>query len=136
MHFNRLVLLFLFVTILVGFKNESFQLSKKPKPKPQMRILSYKDTLYDKQNGNIYVLDKNRIYVSAFNKKGQLLWKTDPALDSFLPYYRHKRPVIIYFEFNKAEWSRGQEVIGIIFSNSQLGYLKKNNGRFYWQGQD
>lgn len=100
-----------------------------------------KDTLYDKQNGNIYVLDKNRIFITAYDKEKKLLWKTDPALDSFLPQYQMeqfelKRPIIKYFSLQQLKYDNRMEVIWIVFNNNQFGYLLKNTGKFYWLGQD
>ncbi|MES2382147.1 MAG: hypothetical protein V4538_13965 [Bacteroidota bacterium] len=100
-----------------------------------------RDTLYDKQNGNIYVLDKNRIFITAYDKEKKLLWKTDPALDSFLPQYQMeqfelKRPIIKYFSLQELKDDKRMEVIWIVFNNTQFGYLLKNNGKFYWLGQD
>lgn len=91
------------------------------------------DTLVDKINGTKFIIDKQRIYVSAVNKSGKLLWRTDPASDNKLEEYRTKRPIIIFFSFNSEQ---GKQVIEIQYNNSQAGYLDKETGKFYFRGQD
>lgn len=95
-----------------------------------------KDTLYDKENGNIYVLDKNRIFITAYDKKGKVLWRTDPVKDAFIRRYRTDRPVIISFEFGTESVNQKSQAIWIRYNNSQFGYLLKKNGKFRCQGQD
>lgn len=93
------------------------------------------DTLIDKVSGMKFILDKNRIYVTAIDKSGKQLWKTDPAVDNKLEEYRVKRPVIVYFSFGKDRTGQNQ-VIDISYNNSQFGYLDKKSGHFYFDGQD
>ena len=92
-----------------------------------------KDTLVDKP-GVKFFIDKQRIYITAIDAKGKQLWKTDPAIDNKLEEYRKKRPTIVYFEFAKNR--NGNEVIHIVYENSQFGYLDKKTGHFTYEGQD
>ncbi len=95
-----------------------------------------KDTLYDKENGNIYVLDKNKIFVTAYDKNGKVIWRTDPVKDAFIRKYRTDRPIIVSFEFGTESVNQKSEAIWIRYNNSQFGYLLKKNGKFRCQGQD
>lgn len=94
------------------------------------------DTLTDKQNGNRFIIDKQRIYITAIDKNGKLLWKTDPAVDNNLEKYRTDRPTIVYFAFGSNRTKSKKEVICLSYSNTQFGYLDKENGKFTFQGQD
>ena len=96
----------------------------------------YKDTLIDNSSGSRFYLDTALINVCAFDKTGNLIWKTDPWKDNNLMEYRVKRPKIDYFKFEKNKWTDSIEVIGIEYNNSQFGYLDKLTGRFTFQGQD
>jgi len=93
------------------------------------------DTLIDSKTGVKFIIDKNRIYIKAIDKRGKQLWKTDPSVDNKLPEYRFKRPVIVYFQFQKSRNS-GIEEIGVGYNNSQFGYLDKKTGKFLFEGQD
>ena len=89
--------------------------------------------LFDKKNGNTFILDTKKINVFAYNKKGKLLWKTDPYMDAYLPHYLIARPTITYFKLgNFAQ----KDVIFISYNNKQFGYILRANGKFYFQGQD
>ncbi len=93
------------------------------------------DTLIDTKTGVRFIIDKDRIFVKAIDKGGKQLWKTDPAVDNKLMEYRFKRPVIVYFQFQKSQNS-GIEAIGVGYNNSQFGYLDKKTGKFQFEGQD
>ena len=98
------------------------------------RIL--KDTLIDNLTGAKYIIDKERIYITAIDKNGKQIWKTDPVVDANLEEYRVKRPVIIYFVFDRDKSDNNKEVIAIAYNNSQFGYLNKLTGKFDFTGQD
>ncbi len=91
------------------------------------------DTLVDKQDGTKFIIDRKRIFITAIDKNGKQLWKTDPATDNKLEEYRTKRPTIVYFEFSN---ELKKQVILISYNNSQAGYIDKQTGKFYFQGQD
>lgn len=91
------------------------------------------DTLYDKSNGNIYFIDKSRTVITASDKNGKIIWKTNPYKDAFLPKYRYVRTYIVYFELGNKE---NKEVIFISYHNSMSGFLVKATGKFYWTGND
>jgi hypothetical protein len=103
---------------------------------PQHYSSPYKDTLIDSSSGERFYLDTSLIYVSAFDKSGNLIWKTDPWKDNNLGEYRVKRPKIRYFGFERDKRTDNIEVIGISYNNSQFGYLDKLTGKFTFLGQD
>jgi hypothetical protein len=94
-----------------------------------------KDTLIDNKTGIKFILDKNRIYITAINKNGKQLWKTDPAIDNKLEEYRVKRPIIVYFVFGDSRTGKNA-LINISYNNSQSGYIDKKTGQFHFAGQD
>ncbi len=104
--------------------------------KQQHQEFILKDTLFDKYNGNIYVLDKKRIFITAYDKNGKVIWRTDPVKDAFIRKYRTDRPIIVSFEFGTESVNQKSEAIWIRYNNSQFGYLLKKNGKFRCQGQD
>ena len=90
------------------------------------------DTLIDTLTGRKFILDKERIYITAINRRGKVIWRTDPVIDSKIKPYRHARPIIVYFAFSKDT----KEIINISYSNSMFGVLKKENGKFYFSVRD
>lgn len=94
------------------------------------------DTLLDKRSGNKFIIDKQRIFIMAIDKNGKLLWKTDPAIDNELEKYRTDRPTVINFSFGDDRTKRKKEVIWLLYSNTQFGYLNKADGKFFFYGQD
>jgi hypothetical protein len=96
----------------------------------------FKDSLIDNSSGLKFYLDTSMIYVSAFDKHGSLLWKSDPWKDNNLMEYRVKRPKIRYFKLINNKRTKNEEVIGIGYNNSQFGYLDKLTGKFTFEGQD
>ena len=95
-----------------------------------------KDTLIDKSLGYKFIIDKNRIVISAFDMKGKLIWKTNPAVDNKLEEYKVKIPTIVYFAFDSDRSQKKSEVIWIAYNNSQFGFLDKKTGKFTFEGQD
>lgn len=93
-------------------------------------------TLIDSISGTKFMLDSTQIYVTAIDKNGKQLWRTDPWKDNQLMEYRVKRPIIVLFNFAKNEWTDKKEVIWIVYNNTQFGMIKKSNGKFTWLGQD
>jgi hypothetical protein len=94
------------------------------------------DTLVDKCNGNKFVLNKNRVSISALDSVGKILWESSPAEDSKLKEYRTKRRRIVQFCFDTLQTADKLEVIRIVYSNTQFGYLLKSSGKFIFLGQD
>jgi hypothetical protein len=94
-----------------------------------------KDTLTDTINNIKFIVDKERIYITAIDKSGKQLWKTDPAVDSKLEEYRVKRPTIVYFKL-VLDKSGKNIAIEIAYNNSQSGYLDEKSGKFTFIGQD
>jgi len=94
-----------------------------------------KDTLIDTIFGVKFIVDKERIYITAIDKSGKQLWKTDPAVDSKLEEYRVKRPTIVYFKL-VSDKSGKKIAVEIAYNNSQFGYLDEKSGKFTFVGQD
>ena len=98
------------------------------------RIKNY--TLTDSISGTTFVLDSTNIYITAFDKNGKQLWKTDPWKDNDLGIYRVQRPVIVHYSLANNDRTNKEEVIWITYQNTQFGYIDKKNGRFTFLGQD
>lgn len=94
------------------------------------------DTLIDQKSGNKFIIDKQRIFITSIDKNGKLLWKTDPAIDNKLEKYKTDRPTIVYFSFGDDKTKNKKEVIWLVYSNTQFGYLDKTEGKFTFEGQD
>jgi hypothetical protein len=90
------------------------------------------DTLIDKELGVKFIVDKERIFITAVDSSGKILWKTDPYTDSKIKEYRTKRPTLVYFAFSK----NFKDAISIAYNNSQFGYIYKATGGYHYQGQD
>jgi len=95
-----------------------------------------KDTLADKNTGYKFIIDKERIYITAIDNTGKVIWRTDPVIDNKIEKYRVKRPVIVFFAFGPERTKEKREVIFISYNNSQFGYLDKTSGKFSFEGQD
>jgi hypothetical protein len=94
------------------------------------------DTLVDKKSDTKFIIDKQRIYITAIDKNGTIIWKTDPVIDNKIKKYRTDRPTVVYFAFGDDRTKSKKEVIWISYSNTQFGYLDKANGKFTFEGQD
>ena len=93
-------------------------------------------TLIDTISETKFILDTTQIYVTAIDKNGNQLWRTDPCKDNNIREYRVKRPIIILFRFANNEWTDNKEVIWIVYNNTQFGIIDKSTGKFTWFGQD
>ncbi len=93
--------------------------------------------LVDSLTKNYYVLDSTHIYITAFDRTGKKIWKTDPYKDSHMEEYRTNRPIIVNFKFDSDNWCSGKtKVIWINYNNTQAGYLDLKTGKFSFCGQD
>jgi hypothetical protein len=90
------------------------------------------DTLIDKKSYVKFIIDKERIFITAIDSLGKILWKTDPYTDNKIREYRVKRPTIVYFAFSKDF----EDAIAITYNNTQFGYIEKTTGEYDWHGQD
>ncbi|GAA4047670.1 hypothetical protein GCM10022409_37490 [Hymenobacter glaciei] len=90
-------------------------------------------SLVDSVTGVRFIIDSLRINISAIDKSGKLLWKTDPQTDAQLMKYRVERPTIVYFGWCTS-YRKGE--ICITYENSQFGSLNKETGAFFMMGQD
>ena len=91
----------------------------------------------------IYYLESDGRHIAAIRPDGKILWIRDPFVDAKLQPYRLKRPVICYFNFVDHDWWKihrrlgpAEEFIGINFTSSQFGVIRKDTGEFMWFGQD
>jgi len=98
------------------------------------RIKNY--TLTDSIKGTSFVLDSTNIYITAYDKSGKQLWRTDPWKDNNLEAYRVQRPVIVHYSIVNSNRTNNKEVIWIIYQNTQFGYLDKEDGKFTFLGND
>jgi hypothetical protein len=103
-----------------------------PFPGPQV----YKD----QHSGTTLYLETDGRHVAAISSDGKLLWSRDPFKDAHLPFYRTKKPQIIYIgPLSKSDHpSEGDpdEFVAITFNNSQFGLLRIMSGDFRFRGQD
>ncbi|MCL9807698.1 hypothetical protein NAT51_19425 [Flavobacterium amniphilum] len=93
-------------------------------------------TIIDETTGIKFTLDSTQIYVSAIDKSGKQIWRTDPWKDNELTEYRVKRPIIVEFKFINEKWKDNKKVIWIVYNNSQFGTIDLTTGEFEWHGQD
>jgi hypothetical protein len=92
--------------------------------------------LSDKQSGHKFIVDEQRIYITAIDTTGKTIWKTDPIVDNKIEEYRVKRPTIVYFAFGSDRTKEEKEIICIAYNNSQFGFIDKTTGKFTFEGQD
>jgi hypothetical protein len=100
--------------------------------------------IQDPATGNSYELDSEHIDITATDKTGKVLWKTDPWKDNKLDPYRMKRPFIVYFKLidtasssPAGRYKKGlKTVIAIAYMNTQFGYIEPDTGEFHFEGQD
>jgi hypothetical protein len=98
--------------------------------------------LVDSLTNNYYIMDSTHIYITAYNKSGKVLWKTDPYKDNSIGEYRTKRPVIVHYGFGEShnffsdKIKEGSKVIWITYNNTQFGFIDLKSGKYYWCGQD
>lgn len=107
------------------------------KPKKPKNI-----TLLDSTTNYKFVLEKDYIFITAYDDKKKILWKTDPYLDNRIHFYRTKRPRIIQFRFGKSpgyfpeKIKPGITVIWVTYNNTQYGFIDLKTGAYYLCGQD
>jgi hypothetical protein len=112
------------------------------KSKSQKSVPRHPITLVDSLTNNYFVLDSNYIYITAYNKNNELIWKTDPYLDNKIMEYRTQRPVIISYQLRdtpknyKDEIEDGVKVIWITYNNTQFGFINCKTGKYHMCGQD
>jgi hypothetical protein len=98
--------------------------------------------LVDSVTSNYFILDSNKIFITAYDKSNKIIWRTDPYKNDSIPEYRTKRPFIIYFVFGKSpdyfsnKIKEGLKVIWITYNNTQFGFIDIRNGKYYYCGQD
>ena len=97
--------------------------------------------LHDSISNNTFVLDSTHVYITAYNRSGKVLWKTDPWKDNNIEVYRTRRPIIVNMKFgNNPGYSdkskRGEKVIFIAYINTQFGFIELKTGKFFFEGQD
>lgn len=125
---KKIIFTFILFVLLVLSKITNAQYIGRSKSNNQVKI----DTLIDTVTGRKFILDKERVHITAINKRGRVIWCTDPVIDNKIKPYRDERPIIVYFAFVE----KNKNVISIGYSNSMFGVLNKKNGKFGFLGQD
>ncbi len=98
--------------------------------------------LVDSVTSNYFILDSNKIFITAYDKSNKIIWRTDPYKDNSIQEYRTKRPVIIHFVFGKSpdyfsdKIKEELKVIWITYNNTQFGFIDIRNGKYFSCGQD
>ncbi|UOQ53121.1 hypothetical protein [Hymenobacter cellulosivorans] len=99
-------------------------------------------TLVDEESGTRFLLDSSRVFITAIDKNGKKLWRTDPYTAAKVEAYRVKRPEIVYFSLSKAQhnespaFRKGDEVTSVGYNNTVFGLISKETGIFFYLGQD
>jgi len=113
-------------------KSDSYQLLGSWKGLPN-GVTDY--TLIDNELKMKFVLDSDRINISAFDSSGNLVWKTDPWLDNKLVVHKIDRPTIVYYSFLD-QGVDNKKVITITYSSNQFGSVDRRTGKFKSLGKD
>ena len=98
-------------------------------------------TLTDSSSGYIFVLDSTHRIISAFEKSGRPLWKTDPSKEGIMTSHSIENPVVVYIALgwtHDCHWCRipvDSRVIWIRYNNGQMGSLDLLTGSFRSGGQ-
>lgn len=94
----------------------------------------------DPNSGTLFYVETDGRHVAAISGKGKLLWSKDPFKDAHLPFYRTKKPQIVFIgPAPKGVHPPGEEsnkFVSIAFNSSQSGLLWMSNGDFEFLGQD
>jgi len=94
----------------------------------------------DPNSGTLFYVETNGRHVAAISGDGRLLWSKDPFKDGRLPFYRTKKPQIVYIgPAQKGVHPPGEEsskFVSIAFNSSQSGLLRMSTGDFEFLGQD
>ncbi|TGE26947.1 hypothetical protein [Hymenobacter metallicola] len=99
-------------------------------------------TLVDEETGTRFLLDSSRVYITAIDKNGKKLWRTDPYTAAKVEAYRVQRPIIVHFSLSKSDhdekpaFRKGDEVISVAYNNTVFGLISKKTGAFLYLGQD
>ena len=126
---------------------------------PPRAVSSYSDP----ETGNIFTVNSDGRHVSAKNANGQLLWISNPFVDTNMCPYRTIHPYISRIgaaydgRFTPAQivqqlikisdlnpksivWrtrpKSDDRFVWVTFNSSQRGYVNIRNGYFYFMGQD
>jgi hypothetical protein len=93
--------------------------------------------LVDGQSGKKFILDSTRTSITAVDRRGNIIWKTNPAVDNNL-FNRgiESDAYIKRFVLAKEKWSLGKEEIYITYNYNLFGYLDKKNGKWKYIGRD
>ena len=93
-------------------------------------------TLVDNNLRMKFVLDSQRINISAYDFSNKLIWRTDPWLDNKLTPYRVKRPLLIYWSF-KPNWGPDEKlVLWVSYNSTQFGTVDRRTGKLHYMGRD
>lgn len=87
--------------------------------------------LVDKETGWKYVLDKEHLYITAYNAKGRKKWRNFTTLSSFS---RNKEPVEIYAM--KIDITDNHKRVLYIYHTICVSYFELSNGKYQFLGCD
>jgi hypothetical protein len=76
-------------------------------------------------------LDSKHIVVTAFDKEGKILWKTNPYKDNKIEENGARKIEIIHFDFTVIRSLSGKiKFIQIGYNNGNYGFLELKTGKF------
>ena|SRR5947207_2834356 len=94
----------------------------------------------DPASGTLLYVETDGRHVAAISSDGKLLWNRDPFKDANLPFYRTKKPQIVYIgpvsESDHPGGGERDKFVAIAFNSSQFGVMRISNGEFRFRGQD
>jgi hypothetical protein len=103
---------------------------------PQYEKSGEEIILKDAKTGTRFILDTTRTHVIAINSKGVQMWNITPYEDTTSLSYLFTHPTIVTFCFAKNDFSKNKIVIWVEYSNTNTGYINKENGHYSFIGQD
>jgi hypothetical protein len=94
----------------------------------------------DPNSGTLFYVETDGRHVAAISGEGNLLWSKDPFKDAHLPFYRTKKPKIVYIgpppKWVHPAGKEPNQFVSIAFNSSQAGLLRISTGYFEFLGQD
>jgi hypothetical protein len=93
----------------------------------------------DPITGTLLYVESDGRHVAAISRDGKLLWNRDPFSDARLPFYRTKKPQIVFIGLSSKVHPAGEKpgkFVEISFNNSQFGSMRISDGEFHFAGQD
>jgi hypothetical protein len=90
-----------------------------------------KTKLIDTLTNDYFTLDSKHVVVTAFDKEGKILWKTNPYKDNKIEENGAGKIEIIHFDFTVIRSLSGKvKFIQIGYNNGNYGFLELKTGTF------